>query len=75
MKYDVAKVEETVLALLGVFECEDGRVWKRYDFGVMEALHVKGYITDPKRHRESVHLTGEGMALAKKLAAVHFGRT
>ena len=32
MRYDMVKVEELVLALLGVFEFENGRVWKRYDF-------------------------------------------
>ena len=72
MTYDNAKVEEAVLALLGVFEFENGRVWKRFDFGVMDALHAKGYITDPSRHRESVYLTEEGMALAKSLAKMHF---
>ena len=29
MRYDMVKVEELVLALLGVFEFENGRVWKR----------------------------------------------
>lgn len=72
IKYDTAKVEEAVLALLGVFEFESGRVWKRFDFDVMDSLHAKGYITDPKSHRESVYLTEEGMALAKRLAKEHF---
>ena len=38
MKYDTAKVEEIVLALLGVFEFEKGRVWKRFDFDVMDSM-------------------------------------
>lgn len=75
MKYDTAKVEEVVLALLGVFEFEKGRVWKRFDFDVMDSLHAKGYITDPKSHRESVHLTEEGLVLAKRLANEHFDLT
>lgn len=73
MRYDEAKVEEAVLALLGVFEFEDGRAWKRIDFGVMDALHEKGYITDPRGHRESVYLTEEGLAEAKRLASTYFG--
>lgn len=73
MRYDEAKVEDTVLAMLGVFEFEEGCVWKRIDFGVMDALHAKGYITDPRGHRESVYLTAEGMAAAKRLAGSHFG--
>ena len=71
-KYDTAKVEEAVLALLGVFEFENGRVWKRFDFDVMDSLHAKGYITDPESRRESVYLTGEETALAKRLANAHF---
>lgn len=72
MTYDTAKVEEAVLGLLGVFEFENGRVWKRFDFGVMDSLHAKGFIADPKGHRESVYLTEEGMALAKRLAHARF---
>ena len=48
MEYDSVKVEEAVLALLGVFEFDARRVWKRIEFGVMDGLHAKGYITDPK---------------------------
>jgi hypothetical protein len=72
MKYDNQKIEETVLALLGVFEFENGRVWKRIDFGVMDSLHEKGYITDPKGKAESVYLTEEGMRLAREMAARYF---
>ena len=69
------QVEEVVLALLGVFEFENGRVWKRFDFDVMDSLHAKGHITDPKIHRESVHLTEEGLVFAKRLANEHFDLT
>ena len=75
MEYDVAKLEESVLALLGALEFDNGRVWKRYDFSLMEALHEKGYITDPHGRTESVHLTESGMTLAKELAGTHFGRS
>lgn len=72
--YDTSKIEETVLALLGVFEFGNGRVWKRYDFDVMEALHSKGLITDPNGRAESVHFTEAGMLRAKDLADRLFGR-
>jgi hypothetical protein len=72
MKYDDQKIEEAVLALLGVFEFENGRVWKRINFGVMDSLYEKGYITDPKGKTESVYLTEEGMRLARELAARYF---
>ena len=70
--YDRSKIEEAVLALLGAFEFENGRVWKRYDFEVMDALHAKGFITGPHRRAESVYLTESGKRLAKELAARYF---
>lgn len=73
MQYDMLKVEEALLALLGVFEFENGRVWKRYDFATMDALHEKGLITKAYGRQESVYLTGDGMRRAKELAAKHFG--
>jgi hypothetical protein len=73
MKYDMVKVEEMLLALLGVFEFENGRVWKRYDFATMDGLHKKGLITEAHGRQESVYLTDEGMRRAKELAAKHFG--
>jgi hypothetical protein len=68
MQYDDAKVEDAVLALLGVFEFDNGRAWKRFDFDVMEALFAKGLITDPRGRQESVHLTDAGLLKAKSLA-------
>lgn len=69
MTYSDDKVEDAVLALLGVFEFENGRVWKRYDFDVLDRLHAKGLISDPKGKQESVYLTESGMKRAKELAA------
>ena len=74
MKYDDAKVEDAVLALLGVFEFENGRAWKRFDFDVMEALFAKGLISDPRGRQESVHLTEAGLLKAKSLAQWMFGQ-
>lgn len=73
MEYDTAKIEEVLLALFGVFEFENGRVWKRYDFASMDALHAKGLITEPRGRHESVYLTDEGRRLARTLAVKHFG--
>ena len=42
MDYYKPKLQEAVLALLGAFEFENGRVWKRYDFAVLDALHEQG---------------------------------
>lgn len=71
--YQQQKIEDAVLALLGAFQFDDGRVWKRYDFAVMEALHAQGWITDPRGKAESVHLTAEGRARALQLARALFG--
>lgn len=73
MKYDMVKVEEALLALLGVFQFENGRVWKRYDFAMMDTLHEKGLITEARGRHESVFLTDDGLRRAKELAARHFG--
>jgi predicted flap endonuclease-1-like 5' DNA nuclease len=73
MEYDMGKVEEAVLALLGVFEFGNGRAWKRYDFDTMDGLRAKGLVTEPRSKRESVELTDEGLRRAKELAARYFG--
>jgi acyl-CoA hydrolase len=73
MRYDEGKIENAVLALLGALEFENGRVWKRYSFDVMDSLHTKGYITDPRGRQESVYLTEQGLQLAKRLADDLFG--
>lgn len=75
MDYDNKKIDEAVLALLGAFEFERGRVWKRIDFAAMDRLYEKGYITNPQGKQESVYLTESGLALAKELAMKHFGKT
>ncbi len=69
MEYDQRKMEEVVIALLGALEFENGRVWKRFDFAIMDALHEKGLITDPKGHHESVYLTSMVLKARMKAAA------
>jgi acyl-CoA hydrolase len=66
--HDPKKIEDAVLPLLGAFEFENGRAWKRFDFDVMLSLADQGLISDPKGKSESVRLTPEGMARAKALA-------
>jgi hypothetical protein len=67
--YDESKIEEIVLALFGAFEFENGRVWKQFEFGVMNSLHEKGYIHDSHNKSKSFQLTSEGLLRAKELAA------
>ena len=72
--HDPQKIEKAVLALLGAFEFENGRIWKRFDFGVMESLAAQGLISDPRGRAESVYLTPEGLARAKAAADKMFGQ-
>ena len=48
--HDPKKIEETVLdsALALLFEFENGRAWKRFDFDVMQSLADQGWISDPR---------------------------
>ncbi len=72
-RYDEDKIEEAVLALLGALEFENGRVWKRFDFAIMDTLHEKGLISNPRGRAESMVLTEEGTRRAKALAERLFG--
>jgi hypothetical protein len=73
MKYDEAKIDDAVLALLGALQFEPGRVWKRYDFAVMDRLHEAGMIADPHGHQESIFLTEDGLRRSATLAEKMFG--
>ena len=73
MPYDDTKIEDTALALLGAFEFDNGRAWKRFDFDVMEALFAKGMINDPRGKQASVYLTEAGLVRARSLAQSMFG--
>jgi hypothetical protein len=71
--YDREKVEETVLALLWLTLDGHRRAWKSHDWGVLDRLHERGYISDPKSKAKSVLLTEEGERRARELFARHFG--
>ena len=75
MDYDEDKIDEVILALLGVFEFQGGRVWKRFDFDAMDRLHASGMISEPKGRAESVYLTDAGLERARAVAARYFGKT
>jgi hypothetical protein len=77
MEYDEDKVDEMVLALLYLtMENHHGmtRAWKGYDWGAMERLHAKGYISDPRNKYKSVEVSEEGKKLAFELFEKHFSR-
>jgi hypothetical protein len=73
MSYDQARIEDAVLALLVAFSFDDGRAWKGFDFEVMDRLHARGLIEDPKGKAKSVWLTPEGLDLGRRSAERLFG--
>jgi len=76
MEYDEDKVDEMVLALLYLTSSQDKyatRAWKGLDWGAMDRLYQKGYISDPRGKALSVVLTEAGEKLSKELFFKHFG--
>lgn len=73
MEYDKDKVDETVLALLYLTLHDGSRAWKEHDWNVMDRLHEKGMILDPKGKTKSVVLTEEGLKRCEALFLQHFG--
>ena len=70
MDLDQEKVEQTVLALLYLNSFQKGegrRAWKGFPWTVMDALHEKGYISNPATKNKSVWLSDEGARLSEEL--------
>lgn len=72
---DLDRIDDAVLALLRLTLHDGVRAWKGFDFEVMERLHDKGYILDPRGKSKSVVLTGEGLARSNELFEKLFGKT
>jgi len=76
MEYDHDKVDDMVLALLCLTISEEddlgARTWKSHDWGALDRLHAKGYISDPKSKAKSVVLSPEGLRRARELFDQHF---
>lgn len=74
---DHDKLGEVALAILGLTAHTDHgitRVWKGMDWGLLDSLHDRGWIADPKGKTKSVVLTDEGVRLTQELLQKHFGR-
>lgn len=70
MDVDREKLEQVVLALLHFNSFKEGdgwRAWKALPWEIMDALHQKGYISDPVNKNKSVWLTDEGAKLSEEL--------
>ena len=78
MDYDKDKVDEAVLGLLwltlhDVDEYGGGRAWKGHDWEVMNRLHAKGLISDPRSKSKSVVLSAEAIDEAEQAFKKLFG--
>ena len=74
MKPNPQKIDDAVLALLHLTSFTEGkgelaftRAWKGHDWDVLDRLHQKGLISDPKNKNKSVVFTKEGAQLSEEL--------
>ena len=71
---DAEKLSEVALGLLALTIHDDCRAWKGLDWRVMDLLHARGWIEDPRNKAKSVVMTEDGLALAEKFLLKHFER-
>lgn len=78
MEYDEDKVDEMVLGLLFLTTFQKSphgaRAWKGHDWTVLDRLHRKGYISDPRSKAKSVVVSEEGLKQSRALFAKYFGK-
>lgn len=70
---DTDKLAEATLGLLALTLHDGYRAWKGIDWDVMDLLHQRGWIEDPRGKAKSVVLTDTGLALAEAMLMKHFG--
>lgn len=77
MDYDHDKVDEMALALMFLSLSKSGgvsRAWKGLDWGTLDRMHRKGWISDPMAKSPSVDLSPEAAKLAEEVFRRHFGK-
>jgi hypothetical protein len=67
MNIDTDRIDDAVLALLRLGLHDGCRVWKGFDWEVMNRLHEKGFISDPVGKTKSVVLTEDGDQRSEEL--------
>lgn len=75
MEYDEDRVDDAALALLYLTMHRRGRVtraWKGLDWDVLDRLHEKGFISDPKSKAKSVVVYEEGVERSEELFRRYF---
>ena len=61
------------MALLSLGRHDGSRVWKAFDWDVMQRLHARGCISDPMGNAKSVALTDHGLEQSDRLLRKLFG--
>ena len=69
------RIDDAVLALLLLGRHEGQRVWKSFDWEVLNRLHEQGFMSNPVGKTHSVQMTPEGLARAEALFEALFGGT
>lgn len=75
---DSEKLAEAALAILSLTMHDTHiapRVWKGLDWELLELLHEKGWVSDPKSKAKSVLISEEGREFAELFLKKHFGKT
>lgn len=58
---DWERVDQAALALMLLGVHGGWRSWKGFDWGILNRLHERGFITDPRTKAKSVVFTQEGI--------------
>ena len=74
---DWKRVEDVALALLSLTLHEGNRVWKQISWDVIDRLHEKGLISNPRTRTQSIALSPEAIERAERVFQELFipGRT
>ncbi len=77
MEYNTDKIDEMTLALLYLTHFQQKKeypyqAWKGMDWDVLDRLHEKGFIADPKNKNKSITFTDEGFQRCQALFQKHF---
>lgn len=72
---DWDRVDEAALAIMLLGLHGGWRTWKGVNWEVLNRLHDKGLITDPKSKAKSVIFTEQGLGEAQRLFQGLFGRS
>lgn len=71
---DWERVDQAALALMLLGLHQGWRSWKGFDWRVLNRLHEKGFITDPRSKAKSVTFTEEGIEESQQLFEKLFRR-